>query len=234
MAVIRAEEADGLVQPIKLGGTVPASSSAPMVFKQVHLDGEEVRPPEPVSVQPPPAPAEPPPPPVFEVPGEILQGVFDQAVMVGLEEGKQQVFAELTILQERYAGAIDQLVGVSKELAAQNQVQLIGLACRIAEELVRHHLSVRPEHLLELIQGALADVEADEVTVHCCPHDAEYLTDRREELAGGAGAAFSVRVQADPALEYGDFRVETRTGAIDGRVSTAMEAVAASLTGGEG
>ena len=161
------------------------------------------------------------PPPVFEVPGEILEAFYEQAVMAGIEDGKNQVMAELQVLQERYATAIDQLVGVSKELAAHNKVQLVTLACQIAEKVLRTHLSVRPDDLLSLVSQALAESRpSDEATVYCSEPDHAYLTERKEALVAGADGSFSVKVVADPTFEYGDFRIETKLGSTDGRVTT--------------
>lgn len=199
--------------------------------------------PEPAAVaSPPPEPAPAPAPapaaapaeqPIFEVPGEILQGVYDQAVTQGLEDGKAQVFAELTVLQERYAAAMDQLVGVTKELQAQNQIQLMSLACHIAQQLVRSHLQANPQDLMALVAEVLQSVEGqDEVLVTCSPQDQQYMLERRADLEAGAGGAFTVRVVADPKLEYGDFQIETRLGTTDGRVSSRMAQAERALMGG--
>jgi flagellar assembly protein FliH len=178
----------------------------------------------------------PPPPPVFEVPADLVQAIYEDAVLRGLEEGKAQVMSELKVLQERFASALDQLDHVSRQLVDRNRVTLIGLACRIAERLVRHQLSVHPEHLLGLVREAITSLdEKDEVVVHCGPQDHAYLTERRADLAAGMGDAFRVKVMVDENLEYGDFRVETRTGAADGRLATRMGEVHESLLGlGEG
>ncbi len=254
--IIPSEQVDTQVQRAVFGGTVPAPDagqplSAPHVDRRgMALPGAEAARPLPAP-EPEPAPQpqaqaqaqpqpqaapEPPPaePPVFEVPAEILQGVYDQAVAQGLEDGKNQVFAELTVLQERYAGCIDQLVGVSKELQAQNRVQLLSLACTIAEKLVRSHLRANPADLLTLVDEVLQQVEGeDEVIVAVGPDDHQYLVERRQQLIDGIGGAFKIKVIADPKLEYGDFRVETRLGATDGRVASRMAEAEGALRGAD-
>lgn len=230
MAVIRAENTGEEVRDLVFGRKEEPVPTAALALPQVTRDGDViVAPPEPEPervVEP----VAPPPPPVFEVPPEVVQSIYEQAVLQGQEDGKAQVFAELQILQERYAGALDQLVAVSHQLASQNQLQLITLACRVAEKLVRHELSVNPERLMKLIADAVADLdEADEVTVRCSVPDFDFINERRAELTAGAGSSFTVRVQSDPELEYGDFRVETRTGSLDGRVATHLADVEVQL-----
>ncbi len=193
---------------------------------------ENPAPSESVEVAPPATPSG--EPPVFEVPGEILQGFYEQAVMAGIEDGKGQVMAELTVLQERYAAAIDQLVGVSKELAANNQMQLISLACKIAEKVIRTHLSVRPDDLVSMVSTALGESRpTDEAVIYCSEPDHEYLTSRREELLAGTDGGFGLKIVCDPTFEYGDFRIETKLGSTDGRVNTRVHDIQRAL-GGEG
>lgn len=171
---------------------------------------------------------------MFEVPADLVQSIYEDAVLRGLEEGKAQVMAELQVLQERYAAALDQLEGVSKQLVDRNRFTLISLACKVAERVVRHEVSIRPETLLGLVREAMAALdERDEVVVHCSAPDHGYLTERRADLAVGMGDAFRVKVMVDESLEHGDFRVETRTGSIDGRVAVRVgEVQDALLTGG--
>lgn len=257
--IIPSEQVDTQVQRVVFGGSVPTPDagqplSAPRVDRQgTALPGPDTAhslpapEPQPAQAQPqaaqqaqpqPPQPAIPMPPPaeppVFEVPAEILQGIYDQAVAQGLEDGKNQVFAELTVLQERYAACIDQLVGVSKELQAQNRVQLMSLACTIAQQLVRSHLRTNPADLLTLVDEVLQQVEGeDDVVVAVGPDDHQYLVERRQALMDGVGGAFKIKVIADPELEYGDFRVETRLGATDGRVASRMTEAEEALRGAD-
>ena len=173
------------------------------------------------------------PPPVFEVPEEVLGGFYEQVVLAGLEDGKNQVLAELAVLQERFSSALEALGGVSRELASQNQVQIITLACQIAEKLVRDELKIRPERLLGLISDALSQQDTkDTVIVRCSPGDHEYIAGQRPELEAGVGSAFQIRIELDESLEYGDFQIESRKGQIDGRVRTRVDEVEKTLGGG--
>ena len=189
-------------------------------------------PPAPLMTMPPVAPIEPPPAPIFEVPQELVQSIYEDAVLRGLDDGKGQVMAELQVLQERYASALDMLDQVSRQLVDRNRLTLITLACKIAERLTRHHLSVHPEHLMKLVKEAIIELEEkDEVVVMCAAPDHAFLTSRRAELAHGMGDAFRIQVVADEALEYGDFRVETRGGSADGRVASRLAEVHDALLG---
>ena len=116
--------------------------------------------------------------PIFEVPEEILRGFYEEVAAVGLEDGKAQVFAELTVLQERYASALEQLRAVSEKIATQNQMQIIRLASIIAEKIVRTHVRLNP-NLFRMVDEAISlDDTATSVQVFCSPGDYEYLAER--------------------------------------------------------
>ncbi|MEE2755899.1 MAG: FliH/SctL family protein [Myxococcota bacterium] len=170
--------------------------------------------------------------PVFQVPEETLGQFYEQGLLAGQEEGKNLVFAELTILQERFAGALDNLVGVSRELSSQNQIQVMTLACQIAETLLRGEFKTNPARLVDLIRDAISkQTSQSEVLVRCSPGDFEYISGQKPHLVDGLDGAFSVRIEENPELEYGDFQIETKKGQIDGRLSTRLDEVQNALEG---
>lgn len=173
-------------------------------------------------------------PPVFEIPEDILRAFYEQAVQTGLEDGKSQVFSELNILQERYAAAIEQLRSAGQQLAGQNQTQIIQLACLISEKIVRSHLKLNPADLLSMVQEAIGkQTDVGTITVLCSGGDYEFLESRLDELVDSKGGLLTINLTLDESLEYGDFRIETQTGNIDGRVADRVNQVAQMIGGAE-
>ena len=173
--------------------------------------------------------------PIFEVPEEILRGFYEEVVAVGLEDGKAQVFAELTVLQERYASALEQLRAVSEKIATQNQMQIIRLASIIAEKIVRTHVRLNPEDLFRMVDEAISlDDSATSVQVFCSPGDYEYLAERIGAGELTRAQKLEVTVNIDEALEYGDFRIETDVGTINQQVSEQVTQCRDELAGAHG
>lgn len=143
-------------------------------------------------------------------------------------------FAELTVLQERYAAAIEQLRSAGQQLAGQNQTQIIQLACLIAEKVVRGHLKLNPNDLLAMVQEAISSQQdVGTIMVTCSSGDFEFLESRLESMTDANGGLIKVNIRIDEALEFGDFRVETSAGNVDGTVSDRVNQVSTSLQGGE-
>ena len=227
MGIIRGADAGG-IKAASFGASAGRQSEAhAVVFEQVDRRGTRVVPAE---APAPPQPAAPPPPPVFDVPGEVLQSFYDQAIAQGLEDGKAQVFAELSVLQARYAAGLEQLGALSRELAAHNQRQILLVACKLAERIVRHTIQANPAVLYKMLDEELHKLEGvDEATVVCSGPDFDFIAESAPKLAEGVGGVFKLRVAPDPELEYGDFRIETRIGSVDGVVPSRIAELEASL-----
>jgi flagellar biosynthesis/type III secretory pathway protein FliH len=86
-----------------------------------------------------------------------------------------------------------------------------------------------------MVQEAVeAQSDVGLVTVLCSAGDYEFLEARLESMTGADGSVLQVNLKQDELLEYGDFRVETKSGNIDGRVTDRVNQVAQAVTGGEG
>ena len=182
------------------GHGAPAAEPAPEVSAT-----EQVSAPEPIAQTPQDAYREPMPsaePPVFEISEDILRAFYEEAIAVGLEDGKAQVFAELTVLQERYAAAVEKLKLVGEQLAAQNQTQIIQLSCMIAEKIIRSHLKLNPADLLAMIKEAInAQEDVGTVDVICSPGDFEFLQESLDSGLESNRALVNVNVRVDETFE---------------------------------
>jgi len=109
-----------------------------------------------------------------------------------------------------------------EESAAQTctavQTHAVRLAAQLTEALVGHELAAAKSPGLGAVRRALALMPGEPVArIRVTPEEAA-----DPELAALAGAAVVV---ADPTLSRGDALVETDTGVVDARVSSALERV---------
>ena len=227
MGVISREAAVD-VKPLDFAAAAEtAGETQPLVFEDITAPKKA-----PPAVEPIPEPVQAQMPPVVEVPEPLAVALYEDAILRGIEDGKAQVMAELQVLQERYANALDQLDSVSRQLVDRNRLTVVTLACRIAQKLIRHHLRINPDDLIRLVHEVLEDLDPAEhqaVIIKCGPDDHAFLVGHRAELTSGVGEAFRIQVKESPDLEYGEFRVETRSGHTDGGVRQRLADVEASM-----
>jgi flagellar assembly protein FliH len=105
--------------------------------------------------------------------------------------------------------------------------RIVGHARLLAERLVGRELEVHPAAIAELAAGVLAEAGgATRFVFRAHPEDARTLAGALRDLGDMAPAP---RVVEDPALSRGDLRLETDCGAIDARLGTSLDALAARL-----
>jgi len=165
-------------------------------------------------------------PPVVEIPDETLSIFYDRAFQKGLDEGRMQAYAEIEELKRRYSESLQSLINISKQLEDSNKLQLIQLACTIAEKIIRTQVVAHPETLLKMIGKAFDEVSAqDEVTVVCNMDDYEYLIGHIDQLKQHPNHTFRINLMVDDMLERGDFRIQTPQGSTDWQARPQLDAM---------
>ena len=178
-----------------------------------------------VSLPPPPL-QEPMMPPVVEIPDETLSIFYDRAFQKGLDEGRMQAYAEVEELKRRYSESLQSLINISRQLEDSNKLQLIELACVVAEKIMRTQVVAHPETLLKMISKAFEEVRAqDEVSVVCNMDDYEYLIGHIDQLKRHPNHTFRINLMVDDMLERGDFRIQTQQGSTDWNARPQIDAM---------
>ncbi len=100
----------------------------------------------------------------------------------------------------------------------------VDLAVRIADKALGASLEVRPEHVVDVVRGALRRLlERDRVQVLVHPDDLEILREATADLKGSLGGIGELDVQAERRVARGGAIVRTSTGVVDARLDTQLE-----------
>jgi flagellar biosynthesis/type III secretory pathway protein FliH len=181
--------------------------------------------------QTPPPPVQQMTPPVVEIPDETLSIFYDRAFQKGLDEGRMQAYAEVEDLKRRYSESLQSLINISRQLEDSHKLQLIQLACNIAERIIRQQVVSHPESLLNLINQAIDEVQTqDDVTIVCNVDDYEYLVGHIDQLKQHPNHTFRINLMVDDMLERGDFKIQTFQGSTDWKAKPQIEAMRDVLT----
>lgn len=142
------------------------------------------------------------------------QGAFEQGYQAGVELASSQVQALASALSEAEAARGEQI----RARAARLEAEAASLACQIASSLVDAELSIRPELILGVVQGAISDLpEAEEVVIELHPDDLALLE--------GSSDLPQVKIafRPDPSLSPGGCRVHSSVGDVDATRETRLE-----------
>jgi flagellar assembly protein FliH len=161
------------------------------------------------------------------------------------EEGRQAALKAVEhVLEEKVGKKLDTLLPALtqtiRELADARQSWLshweksvVRLACAIAEKITRRELSHHPEIALELAREALEMAAGSpHVEIRLHPTDRQSLAGQVERLVQEFAGTATAEIIADPLIEMGSCRVDTRHGTIDQQFSAQLARIEAELTGG--
>jgi flagellar biosynthesis/type III secretory pathway protein FliH len=150
----------------------------------------------------------------------------------GLRAGEARALERLKPAWQALAGVADSLEEAAARFLRDRQCDLTSLALAVARQLVQREVTADPDIVSGLVARALDLLPADtslEVRLH--PDDLAALGERLEQVAP-ASRSVSLRGVSDPALERGDFVIESPQRVIDGRTDTALRSLYDRLTGG--
>ena len=143
----------------------------------------------------------------------------------------ERMGAELATLRPALHSVVSELESARGEWHAHWRESAIGLAVAIAEKIVRRELREDPTisqawlaEALELAAGA------SDITVRVAPADLEHLRSHAATLAASMAGIGEARFVADPTIEAGGCRVETRHGSIDEQLKTQLDRLSEELS----
>jgi flagellar assembly protein FliH len=137
---------------------------------------------------------------------------------------------QLRQLMPALESAAQQVVQVKDQWQRHWEHNLVLLATRIAERIIRREIATQPDIPLALIQEALdLATGSQKITLHLHPADRTALGDRIQQLAGRMVKLGPVHVVADDTVARGGCRVHTEFGVIDQQIESQLKRIGAEL-----
>ena len=148
---------------------------------------------------------------------------FSEGVAAGRQQGRVQAEEEVARLRALVA-SVEEAVEQLEQATGEN---LLGLALKISEQIMRQALKARPELLLPIVQGVMDGMpqHAQHPHLHLHPEDAALVrTHMTVELSQGGW-----RVIEDQRIARGGCRIETAVSELDATLATRWQRLAAAL-----
>lgn len=161
---------------------------------------------------------------------EGQQQGFAEGHAAGVEAGREQGYAEGQAQAHEEAARLGALAndleqafaGLDRDVAEE----LMALAIEMARQMVRRTLAEHPESILDTIRAALTQLPQANAHIRLHPEDLALV---RTHLSEGPGGQTSHRLQEDPALGRGEFRIEVAGAQIDGTLETRWRRILESI-----
>ncbi|MAT72603.1 MAG: hypothetical protein CMJ58_24155 [Planctomycetaceae bacterium] len=144
----------------------------------------------------------------------------EQTALKSLDE---KVAAQMQSVLPALESAVAQLADAKHDWQRHWEAQAVGLACAMAQRIVRSELSRRPEITLEWVREALQLAAGSaELTVQLAPSDFGTLQGQVDRLVSVFAPAATARIVADDSVSPGGCRIVSEFGVIDQQIETQL------------
>jgi flagellar assembly protein FliH len=155
---------------------------------------------------------------------DVEKQAFEQGYAEGERIGKQMGEAMVETICKRYEKSLAELAVSHKQMAQAMEQQTVRLALEIARKVVQRELTMDQDLITALATVALKRLASHQsISLRVSRQD----VDRVRPAIANANPA--VTVKDDPALERGDFVIETAQTHLDGKVSSQIDAIGRAL-----
>ena len=152
---------------------------------------------------------------------DLRQTAHDEGWAEGLAEWQSRVL---------------EVAGEARRAVEEARPQLVALALRVAEKILRRRLDEQPDAIVPMVEEALEAARGyrgGHLVVRVNPADAPALEGFRQRLLDRDGRWKSLEIAAVEGMARGGCRIETDFGTIDASVETQLAAMEALLLRGE-
>lgn len=173
----------------------------------------------------------------LEMLAEIQQNAYQEAHKLGMDEGRQRAFTEVSAAIAEKMDGLERLIGaittLKSEMVQQNEAHLIKLLYHMASRIAAAHIEKTDESIVEILRQAVSHAQAEEnIRVEMNPTQIEFV----EELRKQSGREFEflrkVRLESNDSIQPGGCLIETNYGEVDARIETRLEKLWETLSEG--
>ncbi|MEK7298621.1 MAG: FliH/SctL family protein [Candidatus Margulisiibacteriota bacterium] len=158
------------------------------------------------------------------------EAVLRRAYEDGFAQGRADAEATLKSQSEELLSEIAGLSEEKREVIRAAQREILQLALKIAEQILRSEISLNPAVTANIVSEAIEKAtNRDEVIVHVNPQDISYMETTRERLQQYMRDIKRLAFEADNSVDSGGCIVETKMGFIDATVTTKLENIKRAL-----
>jgi flagellar assembly protein FliH len=149
--------------------------------------------------------------------------IRQQAHQEGYAAGMAEARAAAEPAMQALASAVAGLDELRTHVADGLERGAVGLALRIAEQIISAAVDVDPDRVLDAVRGALRRLtDRERVQILVNPEDLEIVREGVEDIASQLGGIGSIEVQAERRVARGGAIVRTGEGDIDASIETKL------------
>lgn len=149
---------------------------------------------------------------------EIKAKAHDEGINKGRAEASQKIKEALETL--------NQAVIERKKIIKDSESEILRLAIKAAEQVIRSEVSLHRDVSLNIVSEAINRVsDREQVIIRVNREDAEFIKRYKDRLSSIVDGVKSFSILEDGSIEPGGCVIETNLGFVDARISTKLQAI---------
>jgi len=163
---------------------------------------------------------------ILDKAGQEAESIKEDARQIGREEGRNEAAGNI----EESMKTLNQAVQERKKIIKDSENEILKLATKIAEQIIRSEVSLHRDVCLNIVAEAIARVsDREQIIVRVNREDAEYLKRYKDRLARMLDGVKSFSILEDAGIEPGGCIIETNLGFIDAKIATKLKSLEEAL-----
>lgn len=158
---------------------------------------------------------------------------LEEAYTRGRREALEQAGGKLETAARAFAAAVTEVDQLRTALAERSRDDMFRLVMVIAEQVIRHEVTVHPDVVVGVIEHALqAAVRADHCKIRINPDDVAVVTEQKPLFLASISGLKNLNIETDPTITPGGCRIESDLGEVDATLETQLAMIRQALSDG--
>lgn len=161
-----------------------------------------------------------------EILEQTRQDGFQDGYKAGYDEGYNQIHSDLTEQINNVGIITSSTFDIKKEIIQSSEQEILQLTIAIAEKLVRQHLEISPDIILNIVKAAINELsDREEVKLIVNPALTNNLYQFSENLKHTIQGLKSIKIVEDKTISPDGLIVESQDTRIDARLVTQISEI---------
>jgi len=153
--------------------------------------------------------------------------IIEKAHAEGFAAGRQEGFAAMGEKIKEALGVINQAVIERKKIIADAEPEVLRLALKVAEQVIRSEVSLHKDVCSGIVADAISRVtDREQIVVRVNHEDVEQIKKTKPKLASVIDGVKNFSIIEDNTIDPGGCVIETALGYVDARIKTRLQAIA--------
>lgn len=164
---------------------------------------------------------------------QILRKAMEEAELVkehaktsGLEEARRLAEESASDKVKEALETLNQAVNERKRIIKDAEGEILRLALKVAEQVIRSEVSLHRDVSLNIVSDAISRVsDREQVLIKVNREDVEHIKKYKDRISSVIDGIKSLSIVEDSSVEPGGCVIETNLGYVDARISTKLAAI---------